>query len=157
MGELIQRRCPRPLSGQVAPVESDVPRMSLTLSARLIASTRFYSPQLSAIADQSQDVIDLRSFSNGKPSAIVIGAGFAGLGAAGELQKEFKVTVLESRNRIGGRVHTDRSFGFPVDLGASWIHGMSNSNPLIPIIKHLRQPLYQTSEENSVLYDHDLE
>ncbi|GBG66272.1 hypothetical protein CBR_g57870 [Chara braunii] len=28
MWEFIQRRCPRPLSGQVAPVESDVPRMS---------------------------------------------------------------------------------------------------------------------------------
>ncbi|KAL0844798.1 hypothetical protein Bca101_018044 [Brassica carinata] len=28
--------------------------------------------------------------------------------------------VLESRDRIGGRVHTDYSFGFPVDLGASW-------------------------------------
>ena len=32
----------------------------------------------------------------------------------------FQVTVLESRDRIGGRVHTDYSFGFPVDLGASW-------------------------------------
>lgn len=31
-----------------------------------------------------------------------------------------QVTVLESRNRIGGRVCTDYSFGFPVDMGASW-------------------------------------
>lgn len=31
-----------------------------------------------------------------------------------------QVTLLESRNRIGGRVHTDYSFGFPIDLGASW-------------------------------------
>lgn len=31
-----------------------------------------------------------------------------------------QVVVLESRDRIGGRVHTDYSFGFPVDLGASW-------------------------------------
>ncbi|GBG66131.1 hypothetical protein CBR_g55475 [Chara braunii] len=29
MGELIQRQCPRLLSGQVAPVESDVPRMRM--------------------------------------------------------------------------------------------------------------------------------
>lgn len=31
-----------------------------------------------------------------------------------------QVTVLESRDRIGGRAHTDYSFGFPVDLGAAW-------------------------------------
>lgn len=30
------------------------------------------------------------------------------------------MVVLESRDRIGGRVNTDYSFGFPVDLGASW-------------------------------------
>jgi hypothetical protein len=33
---------------------------------------------------------------------------------------QFQVILLESRDRIGGRVHTDYSFGFPVDLGASW-------------------------------------
>ena len=33
----------------------------------------------------------------------------------------FQVILLESRDRIGGRVHTDYSFGFPVDLGASWL------------------------------------
>lgn len=32
----------------------------------------------------------------------------------------FQVVVLESRDRIGGRVYTDYSFGFPIDLGASW-------------------------------------
>ena len=31
-----------------------------------------------------------------------------------------QVVLLESRDRIGGRIHTDYSFGFPVDLGASW-------------------------------------
>lgn len=31
-----------------------------------------------------------------------------------------QVTLLESRDRLGGRIHTDYSFGFPVDLGASW-------------------------------------
>jgi phytoene dehydrogenase-like protein len=31
-----------------------------------------------------------------------------------------QVTVLESRDRIGGRVHTDYSFGCPIDMGASW-------------------------------------
>lgn len=31
-----------------------------------------------------------------------------------------QVTLLESRSRLGGRVHTDYSFGCPVDMGASW-------------------------------------
>ena len=31
-----------------------------------------------------------------------------------------QVTVLESQDRLGGRIHTDFSSGFPVDMGASW-------------------------------------
>ena len=35
--------------------------------------------------------------------------------------------MLEARDRIGGRVHTDRSGAHPTDLGASWIHGITDS------------------------------
>ncbi|XP_027064374.1 polyamine oxidase 2 isoform X1 [Coffea arabica] len=92
------------------------------------------------------------------PSVIVIGGGFAGIAAARALyDASFQVTVLESRDRIGGRVHTDYSFGFPVDLGASWLHGVCKENPLAPVIGRLGLPLYRTSGDNSVLYDHDLE
>lgn len=31
-----------------------------------------------------------------------------------------QVLLLESRDRLGGRIHTDYSFGCPVDMGASW-------------------------------------
>ncbi|XP_024016858.1 probable polyamine oxidase 2 isoform X2 [Eutrema salsugineum] len=92
------------------------------------------------------------------PSVIVIGGGFGGISAARSLQDaSFQVIVLESRDRIGGRVHTDYSFGFPVDLGASWLHGVCKENPLAPVIGRLGLPLYRTSGDNSVLYDHDLE
>ncbi|XP_030482890.2 polyamine oxidase 2 isoform X3 [Cannabis sativa] len=92
------------------------------------------------------------------PSVIVIGAGMGGLAAARALHDaSFQVVVLESRDRLGGRVHTDYSFGFPVDLGASWLHGVCNENPLAPLISRLGLPLYRTSGDNSVLYDHDLE
>jgi monoamine oxidase len=61
---------------------------------------------------------------------IVIGAGFAGLSAASALrQAGAEVVVLEARNRPGGRVLTDRSLGFPIDLGPSWLHGGAG-NPL---------------------------
>ncbi|XP_044503611.1 polyamine oxidase 2-like isoform X2 [Mangifera indica] len=92
------------------------------------------------------------------PSVIVIGGGMAGVAAARALHDaSFKVVLLESRDRLGGRVNTDYTFGFPVDLGASWLHGVCNENPLAPVIGRLGLPLYRTSGDNSVLYDHDLE
>ena len=61
---------------------------------------------------------------------IIVGAGVAGLTAARLLAGEGqKVVVLEARDRIGGRVHTDRSGGSVTDLGASWIHGVTE-NPV---------------------------
>ncbi|KAJ0242990.1 polyamine oxidase 4 [Hirschfeldia incana] len=93
-----------------------------------------------------------------QPSVIVIGSGISGLAAARSLSEaSFNVTVLESRDRIGGRIHTDYSFGCPVDMGASWLHGVSNDNPLAPIIRRLGLTLYRTSGDDSILYDHDLE
>eukprot|EP00249_Psilotum_nudum_P018171 c26674_g1_i2 orf=1483-2727(+) len=42
-------------------------------------------------------------------------------------------------------------------MGASWLHGVSEKNPLAGTIGRLGLPLYRTSGDNSVLYDHDLE
>ncbi|KAH9287770.1 hypothetical protein KI387_031887, partial [Taxus chinensis] len=99
-----------------------------------------------------------RDLSISTPSVVVVGGGFAGIAAARALHDaSFKVVLLESRDRIGGRVYTDYSFGFPVDMGASWLHGVCKENPLAPIIGRLGLPLYRTSGDNSVLYDHDLE
>lgn len=68
---------------------------------------------------------------------IVIGAGMAGLMAARTLQDAgYDVTVLEARDRLGGRVHTDDSLGSSVDLGAAWIHG-PDGNPLTPLAEEL--------------------
>lgn len=56
---------------------------------------------------------------------IVIGAGVSGLAAAKSLHEAgAEVTVLEARQRIGGRIHTDRdTFGVPIEIGAQYIHG----------------------------------
>ncbi|XP_073156948.1 probable polyamine oxidase 4 [Henckelia pumila] len=92
------------------------------------------------------------------PSVIVIGGGISGIAAARMLHNAcIKVTLLESQDRIGGRIRTDYSFGYPIDMGASWLHGVCNENPLSPIIRRLGLKLYRTSGEDSILYDHDLE
>ena len=57
---------------------------------------------------------------------IIVGAGIAGLTAAEILSKTgLKVLVLESRGRIGGRIltHFDAKEGFPIELGAEFVHG----------------------------------
>lgn len=59
---------------------------------------------------------------------IVVGAGVSGLAAARDLADAGqRVVVLEARDRIGGRVHTERIDGRVTDVGASWIHGIENS------------------------------
>lgn len=66
----------------------------------------------------------------GPQKILVIGAGVSGLAAARSLQAAgHKVTVLEARDRIGGRTWTDTRLGVPLDMGASWIHGM-DGNPI---------------------------
>ncbi|SEM90619.1 NAD(P)/FAD-dependent oxidoreductase [Bradyrhizobium sp. OK095] len=57
---------------------------------------------------------------------IVVGAGAAGLIAARELARAGKrVTILEARERCGGRIHPllAAEFGYPADGGAEFVHG----------------------------------
>ena len=53
-------------------------------------------------------------------TAAVIGGGIAGMAAAYELTKAgFHVTVLETRDRVGGRIWTVRKGDFLMDLGTA--------------------------------------
>jgi monoamine oxidase len=59
-------------------------------------------------------------------SVLIIGGGVAGLAAARRLSNAGNdVTILEARDRLGGRVHTIREprLPIPVELGAEFVHG----------------------------------
>jgi len=65
---------------------------------------------------------------------LVLGAGVAGLAAARQFSRMgCSVTVLEARDRVGGRIQTDRTLGVP---GANWIHG-TEGNPIAELAEQL--------------------
>jgi len=91
----------------------------------------------------------------------VVGGGIAGLSCCLELFRicerediDIEVVLVEGRSRLGGRLRTDRDTfktgdgetPFPVDLGASWIHGI-DSNPLAALAKEAGIDFVTTSED----------
>lgn len=86
-------------------------------------------------------------------SVAVIGAGMAGLAAAGALARAgADVTIYEARARIGGRVVTSTLWpDLPCDLGASWIHG-PNGNPIKKLAKAAGAATVRTSYESSAAF-----
>lgn len=83
----------------------------------------------------AEEIVYAQPAGAAKKRIVVVGAGMAGLSAARELKAAgFDVVVIEGRDRIGGRIYTNRSWGTPIDLGASWIHE-SEGNPLTAIAR----------------------
>ncbi len=86
---------------------------------------------------------------------VIIGAGMAGIAAGQHLHKSgAAVIILEARDRIGGRMWTSQTLGHPIDLGASWIHGV-RGNPITKLAQKFNLNTIPTDYENLEVYDFD--
>ncbi|KGO42112.1 Amine oxidase [Penicillium expansum] len=89
------------------------------------------------------------------PHIGVIGAGISGLRCADILiQNGARVTILEARDRIGGRVHQSTVGGHAVDLGPNWIHG-AGENPIMTIAEETGTVMYDPEGGRHVSYSRD--
>ena len=78
---------------------------------------------------------------------IIIGAGFAGLRCAHELQKlNYNVTVFEARSRVGGRVHTVQQEGRLIEKGGELIG--SNHHDFLDMVAQYNLHLDPICEDN---------
>lgn len=88
-------------------------------------------------------------------SVVIIGGGIAGLGAAKELlEAGCTVTVLEAKERFGGRIQTIREGSLPVELGAEFIHG--KSKPLLDAIHVAELTIDDVPGRNQLFEDNRL-
>lgn len=86
-------------------------------------------------------------------TAIVVGAGIAGAAAARGLRAAgLDVTVIEARDRVGGRIWSNDEWGVPVELGAAWIHG-TRGNPIVPLARSAGLGLVPTDYDDAVARD----
>lgn len=138
---------------------------SSLLNAMRAEDQSIFLPIVTSSADQTPvnqpdesavDLEDLVDTTAQGDVTLVIGAGIAGLAAARMLTNSGrKVIVVEARNRIGGRLWSERSWpNAPVDLGASWIHGV-RGNPLTKLANELNLPRKSTDFDNSASYAAD--
>ncbi len=88
-----------------------------------------------------------------KKNILIIGAGLTGLLLAYRLKKQgVSVTILEARNRIGGRIYThltDRETS--IEMGATWLGQQHIA--LIQLLQELNIPIYPQYTKGSAWYE----
>ncbi|KAI0506302.1 flavin-containing amine oxidoreductase [Xylaria bambusicola] len=90
---------------------------------------------MSGTVDMAAKIGKRRAQTLGRPPRVgIVGAGLSGLRCADILIGHgFEVTMIEGRNRLGGRVHqVSLTPGHLVDAGPNWIHG-TNNNPIMEL------------------------
>ncbi|KAI1772310.1 FAD/NAD(P)-binding domain-containing protein [Hypoxylon cercidicola] len=89
------------------------------------------------------------------PHVGIVGAGISGLRCADILLSHgFRVTILEARNRIGGRICQSNELGYTVDIGPNWIHTWDSGDvhPILKLAAETNTPLHHWNEKQ-LIYD----
>ncbi|KAK3996694.1 hypothetical protein QBC44DRAFT_231459 [Cladorrhinum sp. PSN332] len=110
------------------------------------------SPRKLSIMDR---VLQLETLEPSKrPHIGIVGAGFAGLRCADILLRYgFRVTILEARNRLGGRIYQESlPSGQLIDMGANWIHG-TEDNPIIDLARETETTTTDDWDEEAFVFD----
>ena len=121
-------------------------QLGLPVSPRLMLAGEYTNPEQAGMTHGAYEE-GVRAASAmiaaGHQRVAVVGAGFAGLGAAATLARAgVDVTVLEARGRIGGRAHTSVLGETQVELGANWLQ----QGPRSPLRKLAAQAGLETIE-----------
>jgi len=88
-----------------------------------------------------------------KSSIVIIGGGLSGLTLAYRLDKSgLKATVLEARNRLGGRIHTaGGEKEVPIDMGATWLGNKHRA--LIELLQELKLDMHKQYMGERAFYE----
>ena len=82
---------------------------------------------------------------------VIVGAGAAGLTAANELKRAgLSVAVLEARDRVGGRLHTDVIDGAMLEIGGQWVS--PDQDALIDTVAELGLETFSRYREGDSVY-----
>lgn len=163
-----QRAFSRSSSASHPPTEHDVinifsiitPGASITHSRKFVSFMSY--PDAETRSEDDPTTKSPQHPLNAVVNVVVIGAGAAGLQAAAELLRNdpnLSVTILEARDRIGGRIWTTRESVQTVDgettelvrdLGAAWIHGTGGVhgqevNPMIDLLNMVKDDTKKSS------------
>ncbi len=87
------------------------------------------------------------------PRIGIIGAGLTGLTLAYLLQKQgIAATILEARDRIGGRIHTvAQNDSTPIEMGATWL-GKQHTH-LLQLLKELEIGIFEQQLGRTAFYE----
>nr|XP_019953413.1 PREDICTED: peroxisomal N(1)-acetyl-spermine/spermidine oxidase-like [Paralichthys olivaceus]XP_019953420.1 PREDICTED: peroxisomal N(1)-acetyl-spermine/spermidine oxidase-like [Paralichthys olivaceus] len=94
---------------------------------------------------------------NTKPNTVIIGCGISGISAAHRLLKAgfHNVRILEATARSGGRIKTAKLGNTITEIGATYIHGPSEENPVFCLSRDygLLDPEALTEENQAIAVD----
>jgi len=82
-----------------------------------------------------------------KKKITIIGAGVSGLYLAYLLEKKYDVTIVEARDRVGGRIHSINTN----DMGPSWV--WSHQKKILKLISELKLELFSQYTQGLALFD----